>query len=49
MTAFDEFSAEEMERRFKEIFGRDMTPEERKVFFLPPELPSPPDPDTSSD
>ena len=32
--------AEEIQRRFKKLFGRDMTQKERDVFFLPVE-PSP--------
>ena len=30
---------EEIQRRFKKVFGRDMTPTERDVFFLPVEPP----------
>ena len=49
MPNFDELTPEEILRRFKHVFGRDMTPEERSVFFLVPDLPSPPDdPDTGS-
>ena len=41
-TAFDneEFlTSEEILLRFKKIFGRDMTPEEKHKFFLVPEFP----------
>ena len=31
---------EEVLLRFKKVVGRDMTPEERHAFFLPPEAPS---------
>lgn len=31
---------EEVVLRFKKILGRDMTPEERYAFFLPPDAPS---------
>ena len=37
---------EEVLFRFKKVFGRDMTPDERNRFFLPPDPPTPP---TSSD
>jgi hypothetical protein len=30
---------EEIQRRFKKVFGRDMTQIEREVFFLPVEPP----------
>jgi hypothetical protein len=30
---------EEIILRFKKVLGRDMTPEERRAFFLPPENP----------
>lgn len=30
---------EEIERQFKKVFGRDMTPVEKKIFMFPPELP----------
>ena len=35
--------------RFKKVFGRDMTPDERDRFFLPPNPSSASGPDTSSD
>ena len=31
---------EEVLLRFKKVLGREMTPEERSMFFLPPEAPS---------
>lgn len=31
---------EEVLLRFKKVLGRDMTPEERPAFFLPPEKPA---------
>ena len=40
---------EEILLRFKKVFGRDMTAEERHSFFLPPELESLPKPNTSSE
>ena len=30
---------EEIQRRFKKVFGRDMTGKERDIFFLPVEPP----------
>jgi len=47
-TAFDNedsLTPEEILLRFKKIIGRDMTPEEKKTFFLPPEIPSEPNPE----
>lgn len=31
---------EEIKRRFKTVFGRDMTPAEKKIFLLPVDLPN---------
>jgi hypothetical protein len=31
--------------RFKKVFGRSMTPEERHAFFLPPDRPAEPTPE----
>jgi hypothetical protein len=36
---------EEILLRFKKVLGRDMTPEERHAFFLPPNTPAEPDPE----
>jgi hypothetical protein len=36
---------EEVMRRFRKVLGRDMTPEERHAFFLPPEPPADPSPE----
>jgi hypothetical protein len=36
---------EEVMLRFKKVFGRNMTPEERHAFFLPPEVPTEPNPE----
>ena len=35
-------SDEEIVRRFKKVFGREMTPFERNSFFLPSQETSPP-------
>jgi hypothetical protein len=35
----------EIQLRFKKIIGRDMTPEEKKMFFLPLDPPTAPSPD----
>ena len=43
MSNFDDLTPEEILRRFKRIFGRDMTPEERSLFFLDPHLKLPDD------
>jgi hypothetical protein len=40
--AEDTLTHEEVLIRFKRVIGRDMTPEERCSFFLPPELPANP-------
>jgi len=45
-TAFDyedSLTHEEIQRRFKKIIGREMTPEEKCNFFLPPETTTEPD------
>ena len=39
---------EEIVHRFKKVLGRDMTPEEKDRFFLPPQL-HPSDPSESSE
>jgi hypothetical protein len=39
---------EEILRRFKKVLGRDMTPEEKDHFFLPPQF-SPPNPTETSE
>jgi hypothetical protein len=36
---------EEIMLRFKKVLGRDMTPAEKRVFFLPPENQLEPDPE----
>jgi hypothetical protein len=36
---------EEVMLRFKKVFGRSMTPEERHAFFLPPDRPAEPTPE----
>jgi hypothetical protein len=44
-TAFDNeepLTPEEILLRFRKIMGRDMTPEEKHRFFLPPEPPTEP-------
>jgi hypothetical protein len=38
---------EEILRRFRKIMGRDMTPEEKRRFFLPAETPPEPNPKES--
>jgi hypothetical protein len=46
MFEFEEtLTHEEIRLRFKHVFGRDMTPEEKPIFFLPPD----PKPDKTSD
>jgi len=39
---------EEILRRFKKVLGRDMAPEEKDHFFLPPQF-SPPNPIENSE
>jgi hypothetical protein len=41
-TLFDDeesLTPEEILLRFRKVIGRDMTPEEKRGFFLPPETP----------
>jgi hypothetical protein len=49
MVPEESLTHEEVLLRFKKVFGRDMTPEERHSFFLPVELESPANPNTSSE
>jgi hypothetical protein len=53
MEVDEQFTRKEIQERFKKVFGREMTPTERKSFFLPsdehedaglPELASPTEP-----
>jgi hypothetical protein len=39
-SAPDIMSHHQIIERFKKLFGRDMTPKERDIFFLPDEAPS---------
>jgi hypothetical protein len=48
-TAFEHeepLTHEEVLARFKKVLGRDMAPEEKHSFFLPPELPTESDSET---
>jgi hypothetical protein len=49
-TAFDHeecLTPEEIMHRFKKIMGREMTPEEKHSFFLPPEIQTEPNPENA--
>jgi hypothetical protein len=49
-TAFDDeesLTPEEIMRRFKKIMGREMTPEEKQSFFLPPVIQTEPNPENA--
>lgn len=49
-TAFDDedsLTHDEIQRRFKKIIGREMTPEEKRNFFLPIETTTEPKPEKS--
>jgi hypothetical protein len=41
----DTLTHDEIQHRFKKIMGREMTPEEKHSFFLPPEIPADPNPE----
>jgi hypothetical protein len=36
----DSLTPEEIQQRFKKVFGREMNPEEKRYFFLAPQHPT---------
>jgi hypothetical protein len=49
-TAFDNeesMTPEEIMHRFKKVMGREMTPEEKHSFFLPPVIQTEPNPENA--